>query len=302
MDPALLEPYYIELGHLIQVNKMCQAAAATWLIHDFLVLFNQELEYIWKRPWSRSSFLYLALRYLGGGWGIFFSATFFWDKPSLSFCKIITPMEVWPILCIVITAQVLLQMRVYALYERSKKILAFLIVCFLAELGVMIRMYVNFSSTVVATNEALPGVYFCATPTTPEQWLPTSVYPTLAFEAILVCLSVWAGYQRSKGHFSVAGLRWSRARLIDILVGGNVLYFLCFALMWAVALIILYVVGLEWGQAVNAFGGATSVIAGCRLTLHLREAASPSPHSTHQLSEGAFVFYHSATTATTSEV
>ena len=24
MDPALLEPYYIELGHLIQVNKMCQ--------------------------------------------------------------------------------------------------------------------------------------------------------------------------------------------------------------------------------------------------------------------------------------
>lgn len=211
-------------------------------------------------------------------------------------------MEVWPILCIVITAQVLLQMRVYALYERSKKILAFLIVCFLAELGVMIRMYVNFSSTVVATNEALPGVYFCATPTTPEQWLPTSVYPTLAFEAILVCLSVWAGYQRSKGHFSVAGLRWSRARLIDILVGGNVLYFLCFALMWAVALIILYVVGLEWGQAVNAFGGATSVIAGCRLTLHLREAASPSPHSTHQLSEGAFVFYHSATTATTSEV
>jgi len=24
MDPALLEPYYIELGHLILVNKMCQ--------------------------------------------------------------------------------------------------------------------------------------------------------------------------------------------------------------------------------------------------------------------------------------
>ena len=39
-------------------------------------------------------------------------------------------------------------MRVYALYERSKKILAFLIVCFLAEFAVMLRMYINFSSTV----------------------------------------------------------------------------------------------------------------------------------------------------------
>lgn len=49
---------------------------------------------------------------------------------------------------------VLLQMRVYVLHERSKKILAFLIVCFLAEFVVMFRMYIIFSSTVKGQLEA----------------------------------------------------------------------------------------------------------------------------------------------------
>lgn len=43
---------------------------------------------------------------------------------------------------------VMLQIRLYALYNRSKKILAFLAICFLAEAGVMLRIYINYSSTI----------------------------------------------------------------------------------------------------------------------------------------------------------
>jgi len=45
-------------------------------------------------------------------------------------------------------------MRVYALYERSKKILAFLIICFLAEFVILFRVYVIFSSTMKGQPEA----------------------------------------------------------------------------------------------------------------------------------------------------
>ena len=39
-------------------------------------------------------------------------------------------------------------MRIYALYERSKNILAFLVVCFLAEVVVILLVSINFSTTV----------------------------------------------------------------------------------------------------------------------------------------------------------
>lgn len=300
MDSSLLEPYYIELGQLIQVNRICQAAAITWLVYDSFIVFNQEIEYIWKRPPTMSTFLYLALRYLGSAWVIFFSTAFFLDKPSLAFCRVFVPMEVWPTWIIVSTVQVMLQMRLYVLYQRSKKVLALLVTLFLAEAAVTLVMCVKFSSTVNASNQPLPGVYFCTSSTSSEQFFPDSVYTILAFESILFCLCIWASYQRSKGDFSAPGLRWSRSHLIDILIEGNVFYFLCFALTWVAALVALSVYGFQWGQAVNAFGSATSIVAGCHLILHLREAVShPTLHqTTFRLGTGVVFACRSTTTAT----
>ncbi|KAL4072519.1 hypothetical protein V8B97DRAFT_378434 [Scleroderma yunnanense] len=61
MDSAQLEQYYYELVRYIEGNKMCQAAAAMWLVYDCILMFPQEIEYLWKRPWTRSTFLYLGV-------------------------------------------------------------------------------------------------------------------------------------------------------------------------------------------------------------------------------------------------
>jgi len=74
-------------------------------------------------------------------------------------------MEVWPTWIIVSTVQgnsltlgstylvitmqtVMMQMRLYALYQRSKKVLALLVTLFLAEAAVTLVMCIKFSSTV----------------------------------------------------------------------------------------------------------------------------------------------------------
>ena len=71
-------------------------------------------------------------------------------------------------------------------------------------------------------------MYFCGG-SSYGRWITYSLYPNLVFESLLFCLCIWVGYQRSKENFSSPGLRWSRARLVDILVGGNVLYFFWWA-------------------------------------------------------------------------
>ena len=77
-------------------------------------------------------------------------------------------------------------------------------------------------SRLIVSNQPLPGVYLCV-PTTYPALIPYNVFPAFAFESIVFCLSIWAGYRHSKENFS--GLRWSREHLVDILVRGNVVYY-----------------------------------------------------------------------------
>ena len=50
---------------------------------------------------------------------------------------------------------VLLQMQLYALYERSNKILGFMAVCFLAEVSLDVYAYIRFYSTAQGWPETL---------------------------------------------------------------------------------------------------------------------------------------------------
>ena len=78
-----------------------------------------------------------------------------------------------------------------------------------------------FAHRLIVTNQLLPEVYSCG----PKAYglIFYSGLPTLAFESMLFCLSIWVGYRHSK--VKNFGIQWSRAHVIDILVQGNVLYY-----------------------------------------------------------------------------
>jgi len=80
--------------------------------------------------------------------------------------KVFVPMEVWPTWLIESIVQgnhspyvytvvrltlpcrtVMLQIRLYVLYRRSKKILVFLVTFFLAQAAAMLCIYIDFSAT-----------------------------------------------------------------------------------------------------------------------------------------------------------
>lgn len=181
----------------------------------------------------------------------------------------------------------MLLMRLYALYQRSNKILAFLVTFFLAEFAAMLYIYVNFSSTAKVINQPLPGAYLCGSSS--YGWIDYIMYPPLLFELTLVGLCLWAGYQHSKEHFSAPRLRWSRAHLIDILIRGNIniFYFFSFLVVWVIAIVALFVFGVQWSPSIFIFALVTCIIGGCRLVLHLREGASSVLHSARQLIGGS---------------
>ncbi|KAI6116581.1 hypothetical protein EV401DRAFT_47571 [Pisolithus croceorrhizus] len=106
----------------------------------------------------------------------------------------------WPACFLVWLVQVILQLRLYALYNRSRKVLIFM------------------------GSEPIPGVKICTNEDTSNSfyvfWLPI-----LCFEFLLCSLAVRAGIHRSRDDIGFIPPS-NRVFLLDVLVKGNVGYFL----------------------------------------------------------------------------
>ncbi|KIJ07006.1 hypothetical protein PAXINDRAFT_19792 [Paxillus involutus ATCC 200175] len=49
----------------LQLNDYIAAVMTTAVGYDYLLTFSREVEYVWKRPWSWVSTLFIVVRYMG---------------------------------------------------------------------------------------------------------------------------------------------------------------------------------------------------------------------------------------------
>ncbi|OJA12811.1 hypothetical protein AZE42_09581 [Rhizopogon vesiculosus] len=127
-------------------NNYTSVAVFTLMSYDYLLLLEKEVKYVWKRQWSVMSSLYLVVRYLGlflavigGCWGEFslivfqpwnlssschglivfiywgYSAYFCFAEGKLFIAELITHAD--------LSSAVILIWRLYAISDRSKRLL-----------------------------------------------------------------------------------------------------------------------------------------------------------------------------------
>ncbi|KAL6304069.1 hypothetical protein BKA93DRAFT_826060 [Sparassis latifolia] len=124
-------------------------AALAWLVFDVIITLGQEYEFIWKARWSFPKVLYLAARYYG-----LFNLAYYISvslsstvSEDVSFTSHELGNDHVPISCrawvwfdgfsnsvfFTTTVNMLFVLRVHALYEKKKTMLAFLLFLFFAE-------------------------------------------------------------------------------------------------------------------------------------------------------------------------
>ncbi|KIK22136.1 hypothetical protein PISMIDRAFT_680676 [Pisolithus microcarpus 441] len=267
------------LAKIARITRICQLVSSVVMVYDYLISVDQEVEQIWRRPKTTTTILYLILRYFGTLCGVFNAAVFFSDV-SKEFCNTFMIVQGWPACFLVWLVQIILQLRLYALYNRSRKVLIFMGSGFLVEIMAMTAILVVANLTSGTSSEPIPGVKICTNEDTSNSfyvfWLPI-----LCFEFLLCSLAVRAGIQRSRDDISFIPLS-NRVFLLDVLVKGNVGYFLVIFFVGVVNAVMWGALSPEWVEVPEGFPHAVAVIAGCRLILHIRNAASPPSEDTFQ--------------------
>ncbi|KAG2124112.1 hypothetical protein BD769DRAFT_888575 [Suillus cothurnatus] len=168
-------------------------ASSVGIIYDWGLTFGKEIELIWRQRWSLMTFLYLSVRYTGIGYAVInilinvptFSTT---DAVSL----IMYNAYDWMGDVVQVLLRVIIIARLHAMYQRSRKVLIFLAVIFLAITITNVVMGAIITTQITGEEFVLSGTYECITGfmgdslfLSPMTWILGTVWEVLA-----LCLAV----------------------------------------------------------------------------------------------------------------
>lgn len=271
---ALLSASDLELAAHLAISPL--------LFYEILLTLDQEIEFIWRRPWKPSTVFYVFIRYFGTVYNLILNVLMLAPKSPTS-CNITLGLQSWGGCVVWWAVQGILQMRLYALYHCSKKLLVFMTLFYLAEIGVM--MWILIASNLLSGQTIVETISFPGQRTTDLCGsLVITAYsyiwvPCLAFDSILAILAIWAGIKQSRQQSHFRSPRLNRPRIIDVLIQGNVIYFL--SPLVTLILLVKHNVSLkvQWFADTLLFRAPVTILVGCRLVLSIREATRPPASS-----------------------
>ncbi|KAG1741866.1 uncharacterized protein EDB91DRAFT_317917 [Suillus paluster] len=213
----------IEFYH---VGSYCAVASTVAVIYDWALTFEQEFELVWKRRLSLMSIFYLSLRY----GGILYSIL---DVPSNMMSLSVTDavstffaFEQWWIMPIANTILgVIMITRLHAMYQRSRKMLIFLVVIFLAVTIPSAVISVIQSVHLKGEEFVLSGFHVCIFEGTVQ--LPATITWILGtvWEVLALFLAVWIAVK----HFRERPPTGSMIEdTFTVLIKSHIIYFASF--------------------------------------------------------------------------
>ncbi|KII91149.1 hypothetical protein PLICRDRAFT_496837 [Plicaturopsis crispa FD-325 SS-3] len=251
-------------------------------LYDHVITIDEEVELIWRKPWSVSTILYLIVRYCGDTTFIVGSAVFLSNGLPASVCYRYFLFQSWVSTPVVWTMQLVMQMRVFALYGRSKKIAALTGLLFAGEMVVNVWMLARIYSKqhgVTAITLPYPSVAICSMINIPS-FFGFWYLPMICFETVLFALALWVGIRH------VQDMRkWTFSGILRVILRDSLFYFAAVLTAYTVSMALWLTMGAIFIQITEGFAMSASVIMGSRLVLNMRGAFWTPPRGVSALTD-----------------
>ncbi|KAK7045347.1 hypothetical protein VNI00_007596 [Paramarasmius palmivorus] len=264
---------YIKLyqGNLIPL-RVC-LVGFTWGLHDYLVTLEDEMKYIWSMKWSFNKFMFFWIRYYTLTLLLFdVIQIHVFSIPGVtndnvcvamdSIIRVVGALSLWSV-------EIIMQLRVYALYKCSKKIAIINALLFLGSIGGFMYVLIHNAQrrrAVIADaiHLPLPGCPSIHSGIEWAQWVPATAYEGVLFGFAL--------YKTLKS--TTVRLRsGTRVGLYSLLLRDNLFYF--FAIAFVLVFNNLMVVGITkipW-FSYAPFHAAVGILT-TRMMLNVSKAAT----------------------------
>ncbi|KAJ7624812.1 hypothetical protein FB45DRAFT_924267 [Roridomyces roridus] len=250
--------------HDIQATRYAQLASSAIIVFDHIITLDQEVDLIWKSSWSMGKILFIINRY----YTLTSVIPTITDSVRLSVRLHFFRWQGWTGLIACMIAEVILQMRLYALYFLDRRVLALMVTMFIASSATSAAIMGTALSRISAVSSPLPGIItFCA-PSGIPPWFYAFWIPILAFESLMCALALYRGFQTFRA--SEPAFQSGR-HLVAILIRDSVLYFLVMFATYFTNMLIWVSAPMNLIEIPVAFSVALSCCLGNRMIFNVRE-------------------------------
>ncbi|KAF4568323.1 hypothetical protein EYR40_010275 [Pleurotus pulmonarius] len=210
-------------GNLIPLRTVL--ACLTWVLYDYFLTIEDEVRYIWTQKRCFGKFMFFWIRYYTIFLLVFDVAQIHvFALPGVTsdiVCLAINPttriigaISLWSV-------EIIMQLRIYALFQSNKKVAAVNGILFLASIAAFLYVLIhNVTRTKALLADAvhlpLPGCPSVHLSTEWAQWVPATGY-----EGVLFCFAVYKAVTEAAQTF----MHEKRVSLYSILIRDNLLYF-----------------------------------------------------------------------------
>ncbi|OAX33172.1 hypothetical protein K503DRAFT_869718 [Rhizopogon vinicolor AM-OR11-026] len=273
-----------------------EVACLTAVVYDWALTFGQEFELVWRQRWSLMTFLYFNVRYIGIS---YIAVNMLSELPSVSLtdaskitdqflgstndcisCTILYFMPDWIGIVVDIMLGVIIIARLYAMYQRSRQMLIFLVVTFLAIRIPSVVLSVIQIRHISGEEYVLSGAHVCRDGFQGDAIFLIEItwILTTAWESLALFLAVWTVVKHFR-ELQRPSSGWTVGDCFTILIKTHVFYFTSYAAVSSLQLInfsqklnnstsvaaVIFAGILEFTRCVQIF------ILGPRLILGVRE-------------------------------
>jgi len=262
--PSLIAALTTGAIHL-QAGKMFQLASYVMVVYDNLITLGDEVERIWSKPMSGASILFLINRHLTPLEFMPVIIAFHlpsWTKNTVA-CNHFVRYEGGGTLALVAICEIIMMLRVYALWGRNSWILAFLVILWIAQ--------VVFCGVAMANTMLVPlppGFIGCIlTGTTSVWWTPFWVMPLITDSFIFILTMIKT---RQKGFNK-------EMPLLAYFRRDGILYFICICVANIINVCFFFAATEDLKAIGASFSQLITSVMVNRLVLNLRGVSTTKP-------------------------
>jgi len=280
----------------IQSIRYSQLASGTVILYDHLITFGDEVELIWNTAWSPAKVLFMLNRYYILSSVIVNNYALFSPTLTDSFCLRFFHWQGTTGLIAVMLAEIILQMRLYALYSLDKRVLALMSICFFLTSAASGAVMGSVLSAITANAvHVIPGKLVFCVPHNISEYFWMFWVPMLMNESLLCGLALFRGFQA----FTSSSPPFRSGRhLVEILIRDSVFYFVIMFATYLTNLLVWIFAPVSYLEIPIGFSVALSCVMGNRLILNVRrmnQTLAEQELPTYELGETSMSTRHGST-------
>jgi len=271
---------------LVTSRGLVQVACLAWFVYDYFLSLELEVEHLWGKKLNVPTLLYISTRALSFVMLIIGAVeatrTYALSEDQ---CHIFHWVEGVGSVLVFINTQLVLQYRLWAIYDRSTRILVVNGVLFLIEaVGATVLLALYYASQKTVDFAMLPDVGGETCITVPQRQMALVFLTVFLYEMWLVALALFRTVQVRR-LVLVSGHR----SLTEVVAYDSLTFFVLIAASMLVVIILWIYAPVFPGNASIAFTRAAGGVGAARLILHIKAEAQARTEHTYDTPSGVGV-------------